>query len=107
MKFIRLHPDFAKTIARYNIGMNEMADLAGIGRPTLFTLQNPASHGWRRGGMRPVTAWKIVNAFADKTGIAPDQAWEMLLVETDEPRQPRRKTDTQDVSEADDPEAVM
>ena len=90
MKHIMLHPNFANVIARHNIGMNEIADLSEIGRATLYALQNPETHPHRKGGMHRTTAWKIVNAFSDKTGVPPDDAWGMLMVEVDEPRQRRR-----------------
>lgn len=85
-KVIMLHPDFAIILGRYNIGMNEMAKKAGIARPTLYSLQNPSIHPWRKGGMRPITAWKIVNAFSQETGITPEESWKLLLVEDLQPR---------------------
>ncbi len=90
MKRIMLNPNFANVVARHNIGMNEIADRAKIGRATLYALQNPETHPHRKGGMHRTTAWKIVNAFSDETGISPDDAWGMLMVEVDEPRQRRR-----------------
>lgn len=91
MKRVRLQPNFADIIARYGIGMNEMAELARLGRATIYALQNPDTHPHRRGGMHRTTAWKIANAFAEKTGVAPETAWSMLMVEFDEPRAPRTK----------------
>jgi hypothetical protein len=77
--------------------MNEIADLSGIGRSSLYAIQNPESHDRRVGGMHPKTAWKLVRAFANKTGIPEDEAWKMLLIEVDEPRgQRRKKTDSTD-----------
>src|ERR1044071_7325406 len=96
MKSIMLHPNFANIIARHNIGMNEIAELSGIGRATIYALQNPDTHPRRVGGMHRTTAWKIVNAFADKTGIDPDAAWDMLMVEIDEKRTRRKKSDLND-----------
>lgn len=96
MKRIRLHPDFADIIAQHGIGMNEMADLSGIARATLYALQNPETHPHRAGGMRRTTAWKIINAFVARTGIPPQAAKEMLMVEEDEPGRQRNKTDATD-----------
>lgn len=78
---IQLAPTFADTLARHGIGMNEFADLAAVSRQTLYALQNPSTHPWRRGGMHRTTAWKIANTFASKAGISPDEAWSRLLVE--------------------------
>lgn len=99
MKRIRLHENFANEIAAHGIGMNEMAEAAGIGRATLFALLNPQTHPKRVGGMYRTTAWKIVNAFAAKTGVAPKDAWNMLMVEVDETRHRRKKSDLNDQAE--------
>ena len=89
MKRIRLHPDFADIIAQHGIGMNEMADLSEIARGTLYALQNPETHPHRAGGMHRTTAWKMINAFVAKTGISPQAAKDMLIVEEEEPRRRR------------------
>lgn len=88
MKY-RLHPKFADTIAQHGFGMNEFADLAGIARTTLYALQSPDTHPHRVGGMHRVTAWKLINTFAERTGFTPQVAKEMLVLEDDSP-QPRR-----------------
>lgn len=93
MKRIRLRENFANVIARHEIGMNEIADLAGINRATVYALQNPATHPHRVGGMHRTTAWKIVNAFSQKTGIDPDTAWGMLMVEVEEMRGRRKHSE--------------
>lgn len=86
MKRIRLqlHQDFADIIAQHGIGMNEMADISGIARATLFALQKPETHPHRSGGMRRTTAWKMINAFAARTGITPQEAKAMLIEEVEE-----------------------
>jgi hypothetical protein len=91
MKRLKLHEEFAYRIGRYDIGMNEMAALAGIGQSTLYALQNPETHGTRTGGMHPKTAAKIIHAFCERTGLSDEEARKLLLVEMDEPRRPRRK----------------
>ena len=92
-KRIKLHPEFADRIAKYDIGMNEMADLAEIGRSTLYALQNPETHGERfRGGMHRKTAWRLIRAFSKRTGVPEEQARDLLLIEVDEPRRSRKKT---------------
>src|SRR5512145_2336997 len=96
MKRIRLHENFANVIAAHGIGMNEMADASEIARATIYALQNPEIHPKRVGGMYRTTAWKIVNAFAARTGIDPDRAWAMLIVEIDEKRTRRKKSDITD-----------
>ena len=93
MKRIKLHPQFAYRIGQYDIGMNEMADLAHIGRSTLYALQNPETHNERVGGMQPKTAGKIIRAFCNRTGLSDDEARKLLLIEVDEPgrrRQPKQ-----------------
>jgi hypothetical protein len=96
-KRIKLHPDFADRIAKYDIGMNEMADLANIGRSTLYALQNPEAHGERaRGGMHRRTAWKLIRAFSERAGVPEEQARSLLLIEVDEPPRLQRETDTDD-----------
>jgi len=98
-KRIKLHPEFADRIAKYDIGMNEMADLANIGRSTLYALQNPETHGERfRGGMHRKTAWRLIHAFSQRTGVSEEQARELLLIEVEEPGRRRKKTDTADES---------
>ena len=75
MKRLRLHPDFDNAIARHNIGMNEMSALAGLSYANLYKLKNPDTHPNHKGTMHRTTAWKVVNAFAEKTGMTPEQAW--------------------------------
>jgi predicted DNA-binding transcriptional regulator AlpA len=94
MKRIRLHPDFANAVARHGIGMNEIADLSGVSRATLYGLLNPEAHDRRVGGMHRTTAWRLVNTFAEKTGIDPDAAWGMLIIEVEEPRYRKRTRKT-------------
>jgi hypothetical protein len=84
MTRIKLHPDFANVVASHGIGMNEIADAAEIGRTTLYALQKPEKRRNRVGGMYRTTAWKLVNAFSQKTGIPPKEAWGMLLIEEEE-----------------------
>lgn len=88
-KRIMLSENFEDVIARYEIGSNEMARLADISLGTLYGLKNPDTQPNRIGGMHRTTAWKLVNAFAEHTGIHPDAAWDMLLVEVDMPRRAR------------------
>jgi predicted DNA-binding transcriptional regulator AlpA len=81
-RIYKLHPDFIMRIARYGIGMNQMAELSGISRATLYALQHPGTHPHRtRGGMHPTTLWKIANAFSAHTGMEPEAAKDLLFVE--------------------------
>jgi hypothetical protein len=93
MKRIRLQEGFADVIAKHDIGMNEWADLAQVARATVYALQNPSTHPRRVGGMHRTTAWRLVNAFSQRTGIEPDTAWDMLMVEEEEPRKRRKKSE--------------
>jgi len=92
-KKLLLKPDFPIILGRYDIGVNVFAEKAGIARSTIYGLLNPTMHPWRRGSMHPRTAWKIVNAFAKETGMTPEEAWAMIMIEIDTPYRetPNRK----------------
>lgn len=73
--------------------MPATGQLAGLSYTTIYGLMNPDISPTRKGGaMHRKTAWKIVNAFADKTKMNPDAAWKLLIVESEEPivQRPRR-----------------
>lgn len=98
---IHFRDDARKTIARYQIGRQELADKAGIARSTLFGLLNPQSQPRRIGGMYDSTAGKIAGAFAELTNMSYDDAWTALFEEVPYQRPSRGSdNDADEVNEA-------
>jgi len=69
---MELKPHIAELIARAGLGVAEFAELAGVDRSIFYRAGRP---------LRQKTAWLIANAYADKTGITPEQAYARLISE--------------------------
>jgi len=64
-----LKPNINDLIARAGLGIGEFAELAGVSRMIFY----------RGRPLRPKTAWKIANTYAERTGITPEEAYTRLI----------------------------
>lgn len=78
---LRLAEDFDTLVARAGLSKREFARRSGISYATVKALENPEQHPYRRGGMRPDTAWKMAKAYAEAAGISEEAAFVRLVVE--------------------------
>jgi hypothetical protein len=69
---MQLKPNIADLIARAGMGIGEFAELAGVDRTIFYRIGRP---------LRKKTAWLIANAYAQRTGSTPEQAYAQLISE--------------------------
>src|SRR5262249_8633955 len=83
MKQPRLHltEHFPDLIARAGLSQRAFARRAGVSFSTIMGLVHPELHPGRRGGMQRRTAWLIAQAYAPLAGIAPEAAFQLLIIE--------------------------
>lgn len=78
---LRLAEDFDTLVARAGLSKREFARRSGISYATIMALKNPEQHPYRKGGMRPDTAWKMAKAYAEAAGVDEETAFARLVVE--------------------------
>jgi hypothetical protein len=78
---LELTPQFPDLVARAGLSLRAFARRAGVGFSTIMGLLHPELHPGRRGGMQRRTAWLLANAYAATVGIAPEAAFQLLIVE--------------------------
>jgi hypothetical protein len=80
---IKLAPDFERKLAKAGFTKAQLATATGLSLSGIHGLINPAQQPKRRGGIRPVNAWKIAKAVAEKTGETEDAAYAQLFEEVE------------------------
>jgi len=83
VKSPRLHLSerFPDLVARTGFSLRAFARQAGVSFSTIMGLLHPELHPGRRGGMQRRTAWRIAQAYAAIARIAPEAAFQLLIVE--------------------------
>ncbi|MCU0490016.1 MAG: hypothetical protein MUD01_00305 [Chloroflexaceae bacterium] len=78
---IRLNPEFPDLVAQVGFSIAEFAETADVAKATIYALLNPGQHPERRGGMQRKTAWKLAHTYAARAGMAPKDAYAVLIFE--------------------------
>src|SRR5512147_2173710 len=78
---LQLNPRFPDLIAQSGLSLRAFARQAGVGFSTIMGLVHPGLYPGRQGNMQRRTAWRIVNTYAAVAGIAPEVAFQRLIIE--------------------------
>jgi hypothetical protein len=80
----RLHPapDFRHQLAKVDLGVDDLVKLIGednINRTTVYAWTHP-NEARRPTSIRERKAWRVARAYAQHTGITPEEAFSRLFV---------------------------
>lgn len=77
------NPTIINKIGRTKLTLRQFCERAGVSEFTIYTaLKNPNRN------IRSKTIWSVVDTYATLMDITPDQAYQELIVESDETRTP-------------------
>lgn len=78
---LHLSERFPDLVARTGYSQRAFARESGVSFSTIMGLLHPELHPGRRGGMQRRTAWRFAQAYAVIAQIAPEAAFQLLIVE--------------------------